>query len=77
MWLAAHLLLPNPYSGTAGQTRLLSSCYGTTNYDALSRTPLVMDGGGGTVSNSYTQNDVYQTLGPLTSGENSKRRQME
>ena len=49
----------------------------TTLYDALNRVTQVQDGGGGTVSYSYSNNDVYVTMGPAPSGENTKRRQLE
>jgi RHS repeat-associated protein len=65
-----------PYNGTAGQTNS-SAPATTTTYDALGRPLLVTDGGGGTTSYSYTQNDVLVTIGPAPSGENTKRRQLE
>src|SRR6516162_1196034 len=49
----------------------------TTLYDALNRVTQVQDGGGGTVSYSYSNNDVYVTMGPAPSGENTKRRQLQ
>jgi YD repeat-containing protein len=65
-----------PYSGTAGQ-RNSSGPATTTSYDALDRPTQVTDAGGGTVSMSYSQNDILRTLGPAPSGENTKRRQEE
>ena len=49
----------------------------TQTYDALNRPLVITDGGGGTVSYSYTANDVYVTTGPAPTGENTKRRQLE
>ena len=49
----------------------------TTTYDALNRMAQVTDGGGGTLVNTYTQNDVYVSAGPAPTGENAKRRQNE
>jgi RHS repeat-associated protein len=52
----------------------------TTAYDALNRPLLTTDGGGGTVSYSYSQNDVLVTvgqIGPPPTGESNKRRQLE
>jgi len=65
-----------PYSGTAGQTNG-SAPKTTTTYDALSRPTQTQDGGGGTVSFSYSANDVLQTIGPAPTGENTKRKQSE
>lgn len=65
-----------PYNGTAGQTN--STVPATTStYDALGRPLLTTDGGGGTTSYTYTQNDVLVSLGPAPTGENAKQRQME
>jgi RHS repeat-associated protein len=52
----------------------------TTTYDVLNRPLLITDGGGGTVSYSYSQNDVLVTVGqvgPPPTGENNKLRQLE
>jgi RHS repeat-associated protein len=52
----------------------------TQTYDALNRPLVTTDGGGGTVSYSYSQNDVLVTVGQVGSpptGENNKRRQLE
>ena len=65
-----------PYSGTAGQTSSTAPST-TTTYDALSRVLIVTDGGGGTNTSSYNQNDALVTIGPAPSGENTKRRQLE
>jgi RHS repeat-associated protein len=65
-----------PYAGTAGQTNS-SAPSTTTTFDALGRPTLVSDAGGGFVAYSYSQNDVFVTIGPNPSGENTKRRQLE
>jgi RHS repeat-associated protein len=49
----------------------------TQTYDALSRPLVTTDGGGGTTTYAYNQNDVLVTVGPAPSGENTKRRQLE
>jgi RHS repeat-associated protein len=49
----------------------------TQTYDALNRPLVTTDGGGGTATNTYTQNDVLVTVGPAPTGENTKRRQLE
>ncbi|MGH9624431.1 MAG: RHS repeat-associated core domain-containing protein, partial [Bryobacteraceae bacterium] len=65
-----------PFAAGAGST--CSSCAATTTtYDVLGRPLTVTDGGGGTVTYSYTGNDVLETLGPAPSGENPKRKQLE
>ncbi len=65
-----------PYSGTAGQTN--SSAPGVAvSYDALGRPLTTTDGGNGTVTLVYTQNDVLRKIGPAPSGENLKQRQLE
>jgi RHS repeat-associated protein len=64
-----------PYSAGAGVAG--GSTFTTTTYDALNRSTQVTDGGGGTVSYSYTKNDVLVTVGPAPGGENTKRRQLE
>jgi RHS repeat-associated protein len=69
----------HPYSGTAGHTNSSAPAV-TTTYDALSRPTQEADSwtGGSTVSFTYTQNDVYQSLGPVSTGDNNaKRRQLE
>jgi RHS repeat-associated protein len=64
------------YAGTAGQTS--SSAPGTsTSYDALSRITQVTDSSGKDLTFTYSQHDVYRTLGPAPSGENTKRQQYE
>jgi RHS repeat-associated protein len=50
----------------------------TTLHDALGRPTSTTDSGGGSVSIAYTQNDVYQSIGPAPAGENNpKRKQLE
>jgi RHS repeat-associated protein len=49
----------------------------TTTYDALNRPLLTTDGGGGTITYSYSQNDILVAVGPPPTGENAKRRQLE
>jgi RHS repeat-associated protein len=66
-----------PYSATAGQTCTGTCPATTTTFDALGRPLTMTDAGGGTTSFTYSQNDVYETLGPAPSGENAKRRQLE
>jgi RHS repeat-associated protein len=53
-----------PYSGTAGQSARHGTAVTTTQNDALGRPIAVTDGGGGTVSYTYVQNDVLQSVGP-------------
>lgn len=65
-----------PYSGTAGQTGG-STPETTTTYDALNRPYQTTDGGGGTVTPTYSANDVLQVVGPNPNGENTKQRQSE
>ncbi len=48
----------------AAASTTCSSSTTTTTYDGLNRPLQVTDGGGGTVSYKYVQNDVLQTVGP-------------
>lgn len=48
-----------------------------TYFDALGRTTSVQDAGGGTISLSYTQNDLYKSLSPVPAGEHIKATQNE
>ncbi|HKW87404.1 MAG TPA: RHS repeat-associated core domain-containing protein [Candidatus Acidoferrales bacterium] len=65
-----------PYIGIANGTN--GSAPATTRtYDALNRPLVTTDAGNGTVTLSYSANDVLQTIGPAPSGENTKRRQSE
>ena len=68
-----------PYSGISGAACPSGpSCpAATTTYDAVSRVSQVADAGGGTTTNSYSNNDVLVTVGPAPSGESTKRRQLE
>jgi len=58
-----------------------SSCgtsTGVTNaFDMLGRLVTSVDGGGGTDTITYTQNDVLNVLGPAPSGENAKQVQSQ
>ncbi|HXX18699.1 MAG TPA: RHS repeat-associated core domain-containing protein [Candidatus Acidoferrum sp.] len=65
-----------PYSATAGQTNSSAPSIRTA-YDALSRPLQITDGGGGTTTYTYSQNDSYVAGGPAPSGENTKRKQLE
>jgi RHS repeat-associated protein len=65
------------YPGNAGQLAPGGTGFTVTQYDALHRPLSITDADGGTVSYSYTENDVLQTIGPAPSGENPKRRQFE
>ncbi|MGO9865346.1 MAG: RHS repeat-associated core domain-containing protein [Terriglobales bacterium] len=66
-----------PFTNTA-DSPCSGTCPGvTTTYDALNRPWTVTDGGGGTVTYTYTLNDVYQAVGPAPSGENTKRKQLQ
>jgi RHS repeat-associated protein len=46
-------------------------------YDAIGRITSIADNGGGTVTNTYSQNDVLVTRGPAPSGEHTKQHQSE
>ena len=60
-----------------GYTNTCSTPKTTQTYDALNRPLVITDGGGGTVTNTYLQNDVLVSVTPAPSGENSKQRQLE
>ena len=65
-----------PYVGAANSTN--GSVPATTQtYDALNRPLVTTDGGGGTVTLTYIGNDVLQSIGPPSTGENPKRKQSE
>jgi RHS repeat-associated protein len=66
-----------PCSVGAGSNCPLATAKTTQTYDALNRPLVTTDGGGRTVSYTYSQNDVYVAIGPVVSGENTKRRQFE
>jgi RHS repeat-associated protein len=52
--------------------------YTSITYDALNRPFVTTDGGGGTITKTYPQNDVVETVGPPPSGvEHVKSRQYE
>jgi RHS repeat-associated protein len=53
-----------PYSSSAGQPAPTGTKVTTTQYDAIGRPFTVTDGGGGTTSYTYIQNDVLQSIGP-------------
>jgi RHS repeat-associated protein len=59
------------YAGTCSTPKT------TQTYDALNRLLQTTDGGGGTATYSYSNNDVLITVGPAPTGENTKRRQLE
>jgi RHS repeat-associated protein len=61
----------------AGAGSGCSTATTTQTYDALNRPLVTTDGGGGTVSYSYSANDVLITVGPAPLNENSKKKQME
>jgi RHS repeat-associated protein len=65
-----------PYSGTVGQL-MSTGPASTLTYDVLGRIASATDSGGGTVTNSYSQNDVLVTRGPAPTGENTKQDQSE
>ncbi len=66
-----------PYSGNADAT-CSGTCPGTTTaYDALYRPTSATDGGGGTITYSYTKNDTLQVVSGQPAGENTKQRQYE
>lgn len=65
-----------PYIGSKGQGNG-SGPAATQTYDALNRPVLGMDSAGGTVTLTYTGNDVLQSIGPPPTGENPKNRQSE
>jgi YD repeat-containing protein len=51
--------------------------FSTVTYDALNRPLVNTSAAGGTVTNTYTQNDVLSVLGPAPTGENTKQKQYE
>jgi RHS repeat-associated protein len=66
-----------PYSA-ATDALCTGTCPATTEtYDALGRPSVVTDGGGGTITSTYSFNDVLQVVGPLTTGEHLKQKQLE
>lgn len=65
-----------PYQGTIGQTSAGAPSQ-TRTYDALNRVLTVTDSGGQNSSFNYPSNDVDYGAGPVQTGENPKRRQLE
>jgi RHS repeat-associated protein len=65
-----------PYNQTSGQKNP-SAPATSTMYDGLGRLSSVTDGGNGSTTYSYVQNDVLVAVGPAPIGENAKRRQLE
>jgi len=65
-----------PYAATAG-TPNSSAPSRIMSYDALNRPTQVTDGDSLNMTYAYPQNDVYRTLGPVPTGENTKRKQSE
>lgn len=54
-----------------------STPYTSITYDVLNRPLVTTDGGLGTITRSYSHNDVLVTGGPAPTGENAKSRQYE
>ena len=65
-----------PFSAAAGQTNSSTPSL-TRTYDALNRVAALNDAGGGNAIYTYSQNDIFVTMGPAPTGENTKRRQFE
>jgi len=66
-----------PYSA-AGSQLCSGTCPSTSiQQDALSRPTSIADAGGATLSIQYPYNDVYESLGPKPTGENTKDKQLE
>jgi RHS repeat-associated protein len=68
--------LTMPFQAAAGATNSTAPST-TTTYDALGRPLTVTDGGGGTITYQYIQNDMLQTLGPAPTNEHTKVKQFE
>ena len=68
---------PAMYQSVACSTTADSSCSaytGITNtYDMLGHLLTSVDGGGGTMTNTYTQNDVLSVVSPAPANENNKQ----
>jgi RHS repeat-associated protein len=64
-----------PYQSTLGVTGSAPGI--TTAYYATDRVHTVTDGGGGSVTYSYPQNDTVVAKGPAPTGENPKQRSLE
>jgi RHS repeat-associated protein len=67
--LGAFTKVSVPYSAAAGVSAPSGTAVTTTQYDALSRLLNVTDGGGGTTSYQYAQNDVLQSVGPTQTSQ--------
>ena len=65
-----------PFATTAGQKSSTASG-STTVYDPLARVKSITDSGTGSITNSFSQNDVIVTRGPAPTGENAKKHQSE
>ena len=65
-----------PYSGSAGANNPTGPATIAT-YDSLGRKTQETDASGLNLTITYTQNDIYESLGPFPTGENTKRKQME
>ena len=65
-----------PFAASLGQ-KSSSAPGSTTAYDALGRVTSITDSGNGTITNSFSQNDVIVTRGPAPTGENAKKHQSE
>jgi RHS repeat-associated protein len=66
-----------PYGGAQGQSAPGGTAVTTTQMDTLGRTLSVTDGGGGSTTYQYTNQDTLATVGPAPAGENTKRKQYE
>ena len=66
-----------PYSGTQAQPAPSGTAATVTQDDALSRVYTAIDGGGGTTTYGYSQNDTLVTVSPAPAGENTKARQYQ
>lgn len=66
-----------PCSAASGAECSFSSAITTTLSDPLGRTYSVTDGGGGTITKSYPNNDVLSVLSPAPANENTKSVQRE
>jgi RHS repeat-associated protein len=66
-----------PCTATSGSQCPFSPGVTTALLDPLRRPYTVTDGGGGTVTNTYQQNDVLTVLGPAPAGENTKQVQKQ
>jgi RHS repeat-associated protein len=65
-----------PFQAGAGTTNSTAPST-SAGYDALGRVLTTVDGGGGTLSNTYPQNDVLSALTPIPASEFAKQTQTE